>query len=186
MSSEKSRLLNPKAMDGPVVKNTVADVFKFNNTLFMAYHVMGAGYDLFCPLGVVTGGIIYKGGYRPLGNIWQMMGTSGLIASGVGATFGLCGLMQAISQGENAKKIPWTRDGVQQRVDGLSHNYTVRALDLGVWSGIAIAAGTLALMGGPSKLGLSPGLFGVAQAVSIGSAAGSTVSIACIAYNKRN
>ena len=45
---------------------------------------------------------------------------------------------------------------------------------------MGLAAGALALAGGPQKLRLSPGVMGVMQALSLGSTLGSLSAMACI------
>ena len=54
---------------------------------------------------------------------------------------------------------------MQQSVDGLSHNFNTRVIDLSAWSGISLA---LAVAGGPSRMKLlSPETWGAIQAVSL-------------------
>ena len=166
------------------VKWTVADLFKVNNKLFMTYHVMGSGYDYLTPVGCLLGaiGLPYTSKFSNLTRL-QAAGTGGLIGGGTGMALGLL-LMTSIA---NAKepKIPWNEDGIQMRVDGISHNYKVRAMDLGVWIGVAAAGvGLMAVGGNPTKLGLSAGAFGKLQALSLGSAAGSLGAIGFITATK--
>jgi hypothetical protein len=52
-------------------------------------------------------------------------------------------------------------------------------IDLLLWSGIGLFAGML-MVAGPGKLKLSPGVLGVFQGVSLGSAVGSIGAIGCI------
>jgi len=67
------------------------------------------------------------------------------------------------------------------RLDGLSHNFKVRVLDLSVWMGVAISGVVVATVpGGPTALGLSKGSLGVFQALSLGSTLGSLSAMACI------
>jgi len=82
-------------------------------------------------------------------------------------------------QGESASP-PWNDEGIQQRVDGLSHNFKVRVLDLSAWAGVGVAAGAMVLAGGPKKFKFSPGILGVMQGLSLGSALGSLGAIGCI------
>lgn len=182
-------LLNPKTMDGPVVAHTVADLFRSHPRTFMTYHVMSAGYGALTPLGVGTGAILYYTGlYRPLSSSSSSsalanIATAGLVAGGAGLCLGLYKKNQIARQQVTApskNKLPWTDDGIQQRVDGLSHNFKVRVLDLSVWTGIGVATGVLLWAGGPVALGLSPGLPGILQGWSLGSAAGSVGAIGCI------
>jgi hypothetical protein len=83
-------------------------------------------------------------------------------------------------KGENATPIPYNDEGVQQRVNGLSHNFMVRIIDLSCWSGMGIAATALLVAGGPSKLRLCTGALGVAQALSLGSAFGGFGAFGCL------
>lgn len=161
------------SMDGPSVSWTVGDLFKFNNKVFLTYHCMGSGYDFLTPVGCLLGATILPrmskfSHLTPL----QAAGTGGIVAGGAGMGLGLLALVGTATS--KNPKIPWTNDGIQMRVDGLSHNYKVRALDLGVWVGIAAAGGALLYSGGSmQKFGLLPGLPGQLQTVALGSAAGS-------------
>lgn len=153
----------------------------------MTYHVMSAGYGALTPLGVGTGAALYyTGWYRPLpqSSALANLATAGLVAGGAGMCLGLYkkSLIARQQQGTapSKNKLPWTDEGIQQRVDGLSHNFKVRVLDVSVWSGIGLATGVLLLAGGPVALGLSSGLPGVLQGWSLGSAAGSLGAIGCI------
>lgn len=175
----KESLLDPKSMDGPAVKWTVADLFASNANVAMTYHVMGAGYDALTPVGTLLGGAIYAVGYRPMPAL-AFMGTTGLLTGTVGMALGLTGMMSTARKGEKATPLPWNEEGVQQRVDGLKHNFKVRILDKSVWYGIGMAGGALLFAGGPAKLGLSKGPLGVAQALSLGSAIGGLSAFGCI------
>lgn len=181
-----SGLLDRQTMDGPVVAHTVADLFRSHPRTFMTYHVMSAGYGALTPLGVGTGAILYYTGlYRPLpqSSALTNLATAGLVAGGAGLCLGLYKQQRIARQQVTApykNKLPWTDEGIQQRVDGLSHNFKVRVLDVSVWSGIGLATGVLLLAGGPVALGLSPGLPGVLQGWSLGSAVGSLSALGCI------
>lgn len=72
--------------------------------------------------------------------------------------------------------MPFDDAGIQNRVDGMTHNYRIRTMDLGVWLGVLAAGGVLAYKGGPTKLGLSPGTLGKFQAVGLGSVSASLLS----------
>lgn len=179
-------LLDPRTMDGPVVKYTVQDVFKSNPTGLITYHAMALGYDYLSIVGAIVGGASYVAKYRPYPNILQSIGTGSLIGGCTGVVLGLAAVAGIASKGENASP-PWNADGRQQRVDGLSHNFKVRVADLGGWSGVAVAAGTVAAFGGPIKVGLSAGPFGVLQALSLGTAAGTLLSVGYLTYqDKKN
>jgi hypothetical protein len=123
--------------------------------------------------------VLYGLGWRRFPSIFAAMGSAGLVAGGVGVLMGLGGMQNKAKKGEKASP-PWNEEGIQQRVDGLSHNFNVRVIDLSVWSGIGLAAGALVVAGGPSRMKLSPGALGAMQAVSLGSALGSLGAIGCI------
>lgn len=179
MPEESNELLNPSKMDGPTVPWTVADLFVKNPRVAMAYHVAGAGYDVLTPVGVIAGGLL---SFTPLGKNstpLRMMGTTGLIAGCTGMAVGLLGMSATASKGNEASP-PWNEEGIQQRVNGLKHNYKVRVLDKGVWLGIAAAGGLLVVTRSPARLGLYPGMLGIFQALSLGSAVGSVASMGCI------
>jgi hypothetical protein len=74
--------------------------------------------------------------------------------------------------------MPFDDAGIQNRVDGMCHNYRIRAMDLGVWMGILAAGGVLAYKGcDASTLGLSTGTLGQLQAIGLGSASASVLSM---------
>jgi hypothetical protein len=179
MKDDHTKLLDPKYMDGPIVHWTVADLLKSDKKTFMKYHVMESGYGALTPVGTILGGIVYGVGFRPSPSALKMMGTTGLVAGVAGMILGLTRMNKVASQGENVSP-PWTDDGIQNRVDGLSHNFKVRILDLSVWGGMGLAAGALVLGGGPVKLGLSKGVGGILQALSLGTAVGSLSAFGCI------
>jgi hypothetical protein len=197
-SSSSSDLLDPKKMDGPVVRWTVNDLFKCNSDprLYLGYHVVAAGFDALAPVGCLLGaGVWYGGGasrlflsrrpYPPTTtttSLLSSMGTFGFGAGCLGMMLGAAGMYDKARQGAAASPLPWTNDGIQQRVDGLSHNFKVRILDLSAWSGVAVAATALVAMGRGSavKLGFSAGTRGVVEALTIGSSLGSLSAMACI------
>jgi len=185
--TEEEKLLDPKYMDHhtPTVKWTIADLFRGNNTLFMAYHVVGAGYDVFTPVGVAVGGVLFATNvYKPFPHSpLACLGTAGLVGGGAGMALGTISLVSKMIAGERATP-PFNKDGVKNRVDGLQHNFKVRVLDESVWLGALLATGAVVAAGGPHKLGLSVGPFGYLQAASLGSAAGSVSAMLCIAATK--
>lgn len=168
--------LNPNAnCDGPKIQHTLGDLFRAHPTAFMAYHVSTTPFAIFNTLGVVLGGGLYYGlGLRGGPSVLAAMGTAGSVAGCAGAMLGLWGMAQAVQKGNTATPIPWNDVGIQQRVDGLSHNYKVRALDVGLWSGIGLAVGAVLWSRGTilSAWRLNPGSRGVVQAVSLGAALG--------------
>ena len=184
-NNENTSLLSTstKSMDGPVVKWTIADSFKSNQLMYMNYHAMASGYDFLTPVGTVLGGVVHTIGYRPFPSVLQTMGTAGLITGCAGMVLGAGLLSRIAAKGDDASP-PWNEEGRQQRIDGLSHNFKVRVIDLGVWSGIAAATGVLVVAGGPTKLRLSAGLLGVTQALSLGSATGTILGFGCIMYHE--
>lgn len=179
MPEDSDDLLNPSKMDGPTVPWTVADLFVKNPQVAMAYHVAGAGYDVLTPVGVLVGGLLSFTPLRKNSTPLRMMGTCGLIAGCTGMTVGLLGMVATAKKGDEASP-PWNEEGIQQRVNGLRHNYKVRVLDRGVWLGIAAAGGLLVVTRSPARMGLHPSMLGILQALSLGSAVGSVASMACI------
>jgi hypothetical protein len=74
--------------------------------------------------------------------------------------------------------MPFDEAGIQNRVDGMSHNYRIRAMDLGVWMGALAAGGVLAYNGcNATTLGLSTGTLGQLQAIGLGSASASVLTM---------
>jgi hypothetical protein len=191
MSSDpkKKGLLDPKTMDGPVVPVTVHDLLRPFPYLFLTYHVATTGSFLLNTVGVVVGTGLYGCGVRHLPWIasaaapssWAALsGTTGLALGGVGVVAGLAALAGIAAKGENASPIPFTSDGVQQRADGLKHNFMVRLVDLSCWTGMGLAATAVLVAGGPAKLKLSAGALGVMQALSLGSALGGLGAFGCL------
>ena len=178
-------LLDPKAMDGPVVPFAPADLFRFNDRLFLGWHVASAPWDVLGTVGCLVGGALYGVGFlyhRPLllpPSAWAAAGTSGLIGGGAGAALGLARMAATAAKG-GAAEPPWNEDGIKQRCDGLSHNFVVRIMDLSSWLGMGLAAGAVWYAGGPSKLKLSSGWLGVGQALSLGSAVGMLGAVGCV------
>jgi hypothetical protein len=187
--ARKDSLLNRKVMDGPVVPWTVADLFRSNPNLYMAYHTAGSGFDFMVPVGTLVGGGLYAiGAYKPFPTALSSMAAAGLYAGGFGAAMGLGLLANAARRGEQNQPLPWNEDTIQMRVNGLSHNFAVRVMDLSVWSGVGVAAGVLLLKGGPaafSSAAFGRGAFGALQILSLGAAAGGLSGIACVSVAKR-
>lgn len=170
-----------KSMDGPVVKYTVADLFQSSPRLFMTYHVMGTPFNIFNTAGVLLGGVLALTPLRKrFPSALALMGTSGMIAGCGGMALGLAKMNMIAGKGDANEPIPWNDEGIQQRVDGISHNFKVRVLDISVWTGIGLATGALFFAGGPAKLGLSGKTLGVLQAMSVGSAIGGLSAFGCI------
>lgn len=163
------------SMDGPSVSWTINDIFKFDNRIFLLYHCMGSGYDYFTPLGCLIGGLALPrtSKFSHLTAL-QAAGTGSAVAGGIGLTLGLMSLVGKANSKDPA--IPFDSAGIQRRVDGISHNYRIRAMDLGVWIGTLTAGGAMLAAGGPTKLGLSAGSLGRVQGLALGSALGSIVS----------
>jgi hypothetical protein len=178
-TQQKSDLPDAKSIDGPSVSWTPFDNIKSSPQNAMTYHVIQAGYSAMTPLGAAAGGILYGLGWRRFPSIFATMGSTGLFAGGVGMLMGLGGMQSISKKGEKATP-KWNEEGIQQRVDGLSHNFKVRVIDLSTWAGIGIAAVALVGAGGPGRIKLSPGVLGAFQAVSLGSTLGSLGAIGCI------
>ena len=142
---------------------------------------MGAGYDMLSPVGCIVGGIglPYMSRFKHLTRL-QAIGTGGIIGGTFGMGLGLLALV-GISQSKNPK-IPFDKDGIEQRVNGLKYNYFVRCLDLGVWLGIVGGAGGMLMYNGGfnnatlSKVGLSSGKLGYLQAIGLASGTASVLS----------
>ena len=150
--------------------------------LVLIYHVLAAGWDVFNPLGTVVGGVLGLTGLvksRPLISAAK----GGLFGGGVGMAVGLLGLYAQSRKGADAKPVPWTKEGIQDRVDRLAINFPVRMLDLGSWNGLAFG-GLASAAFGPIRLGFGAGAFGVLQAMSFWSAVGSLSSVICMAQLK--
>lgn len=191
---ERTGLLDPKTMDGPKVPFTVNDVFRSSPKLFLSYHVASTPFFVFNTMGSVIGAGLYGLGFRTVparliaptliasstSSLAVMTSTTGLAFGCLGVVLGIGKLSQVAMKGENATPIPYNDEGVQQRVDGLSHNFMVRLLDLSCWSGIGLAATVLLLAGGPSKVKLCAGTLGAVQAVSLGSAIGGLGAFGCL------
>ena len=187
-------LLDPKVMDGPTVPNTVHDIFRSNHKVFLTYHTMSTPFFLFNTVGSVVGAGIYGFGLRTIparliaptlltsstSTLAVLTSTTGLGFGCLGTALGLAALSSIARKGENATPIPFTDEGVEQRANGLAHNFKVRIIDLSCWSGMGIAATALVVAGGPSKLKLCTGTLGVVQALSLGSALGGLGAIGCL------
>jgi len=175
-------------MDGPTIKWTVADLFLARPRVALTYHVSTSGWSYMVPVWMTLGGLLnvatpVRARFFPTLTSLQFVGNSGLI----GGVFGACagaGLMYAMSKKEDIA-IPFTDEGIQQRVDGLHYNFKVRTLDLGTWTGIGAASVMLLAVGGQTKLGLASSVMGVAQGLAYGSAIGSMASIAYLTYKLR-
>ena len=169
---EDDKLLDPSYMDRPKISFTVADLFNKNlkPEAALTYHVMTNGFSAFSGLGSLTGAVLYGAGLRR-SPLLVTMGTAALGFGAVGSVFGYMG-MRAASQNVREGLPAWDEEGLQMRIDGISHNYNARLLDLSSWTGAALAACVLVYAGGPAKLGLSAGRLGAAQAVALGAGVG--------------
>jgi len=184
-SKKKTNLLDPKTMDGPTVKWTVGDLLLERKDLdpraYIVYHGLSTGWSAFAPVGAVIGGALCYGlGWRPMKTSAATVGTAAMIGGGTGMALGMTFLSSVSAKGEKAKPIPWNDEGIQQRVDGIRTNFKVRILDVCGWGGMGVASGALLLAGGPAALGLSSGIVGVVQGLSLGSAAGGLGAFGCI------
>lgn len=171
-------------MEDPKIPWTIADLSSIPSAkMGVVYHVMGTPFDLFNPTGAVIGGLLSFTSFGKRVGAIPMIANGGLLAGGAGMSLGLMALYGVSQKGEQASP-PWNDEGIQQRVDGLRHNFHVRILDLSVWSGIGLAGGITAFIGGPAKLGLANGTLGVLQALSLGSTVGSLAGMGCIAVQE--
>jgi hypothetical protein len=170
-------------MDGPSVPFAPNDLFKFNPTLFLIYHCMDSGYNYMTPLGCAIGAFAVPliPRFKDLTRL-QAAGTGANLAGGIGMGLGCLALINIATKKE--PRLPWDEGGRQNRVDGLSYNYRVRCMDLGVWLGVLSGAAAVAYNGGPTKLGLSSGTLGKLQAIGLGSAAASVLTNVFITVTK--
>lgn len=173
---------DPKKMDGPVVQKTVSDLFRSNSRLFIFYHAADAGYNFLTPLGAGSAGLAYLAGFKPYPTLPQTMGTGGLVGGSMGIVLG-CALATKIAFNGEKSSPPWNDDGIQMRVDGLSHNFKVRVMENSVWSGAVIALCTTLFIRNPASFRLSAGPMGYLQAIGLGSALGSLAGLTCIGSN---
>ena len=179
--TEQKQALLRKKMDGPVIPWTIGDTVQqvAGNRVFITYHAVITPWALATPVGCAVGAGLYA--TKLSSSFLQSMATTGLIFGGLGVTVGMALRTRLAMQGEKATaKIPWNDEGIQQRVDGLSHNFKVRVLDLSAWNGLAAATASLVVLGGPVPMGLASGTWGVVQALTLGSSLGSLGGISCI------
>jgi hypothetical protein len=185
---ERRIVATSSSMDGPSVPFAPNDVMKFNSRMFVLYHVMGSGYDYLTPVGSLVGAAILPllpGRYNYFSSLTRLQaaGTGGILAGGLGMGLGCVALAGMVNAKE--PRLPFDDEGWQQRVDGLSHNYRVRAMDAGVWLGVIAGGAAVAYHGGdPTALRLSPGTLGKLQAVGLGSAVASVLTNVFIAWTK--
>jgi hypothetical protein len=169
-------------MDGPTIQYTPSDLFRKPGELSILYHVMTMPYGLLTPMGALVGGSVGRILWPQVSFI-KRVANGGLIAGGFGASMGVIAMTQTAMKGEDASP-PWNEQGIQQRNQGLSHNYKVRVMDRNVWAGIALAGLGVVLAGGPAQIGLAAGRLGVLQALSLGSSAGSLAAFGQIGWNE--
>lgn len=178
-------LSTSSGMDGPSVPFAPNDLLTFNNDLFLTYHVMGSGYNYMTPVGCLIGSVALPllPKFQNLTRL-QAAGTGAIYAGGAGMTLGLLAMLKHRTAKE--PKMPFDQAGMQNRVDGLRHNYRVRCMDVGVALGVVAAGATLAYKGGgnPTTLGLSAGTMGTLQAIGLGSAAASVLTNVYIGATK--
>jgi hypothetical protein len=183
---ERQGLLNPHVMDGPTIPFTVADIVYNTSSpaASVTYHVVSNGFVSFTAFGNVLGVAAYGMGMRKY-PLLVTMGTASLGFGAFGSFFGYMGLHFA-KQANNPDFPPWDTEGTEMRANGMHHNFRVRLLDAGAWSGIGAAAGTLLLTGwSPARLGYSAGKLGIAQVLSQGCAIGSTLAMVGIYLDKQ-
>ena len=180
---ETNKRILASSMDGPSVPFAPNDLLKSNTTLFMIYHCMDSGYNYMTPLGCAIGALAIPlvPRFKDLTRL-QAAGTGAILAGGTGMGLGCMALLNIATMKE--PKLPWDEGGRQNRVDGLTHNYRVRCMDLGVWMGILGGAAAVAYKGGPTNLGLSSGTLGKLQAIGLGSAAASVLTNVFITVTK--
>jgi hypothetical protein len=177
-------------MDGPSVRWTVNDLAAFNNKFYLTYHCMGAGYDFLSPLGCLVGLALPFTKYSKFASMssLQAAGTGGIVAGTAGMALGLAAVVgKAYSSSTSNPEgggLPMNDEGIEQRVNGLKHNYIVRSMDRGVWFGVAAMGGAMAYAGGPAKLGFSSGLWGGMQALGVASGVSSVLTMGYVSATK--
>jgi hypothetical protein len=185
-NAETDRLVfATSGMDGPSVRWTVNDLAAFNNKFFLTYHCMGAGYDFLSPVGCLVGLALPFTKYSKFARMTslQAAGTGGIVAGTAGMALGLAAVVGK-AYSSNAEGLPMDNEGIEQRVNGLKHNYIVRSMDRGVWLGVAAMGGAMAYAGGPAKLGFSPGLLGGMQALGVASGVASVLTMGYVSATK--
>jgi hypothetical protein len=170
-------LATSNKMDGPYIPYAPADAFLGFNKPYMVYHSAQSGFSFISPIGAVLGAILPAVTKTRVTRI-QSMALGSLIAGGAGCLLGLGLLAKKASDGEN-QKLPWNDEGIQQRIDGLSYNYHVRAVDVG--SAAGAGAGLFARLAFIPPTALS----GV-QAMALGVVLGSVGANIHVALQKRS
>jgi hypothetical protein len=184
-NAETDRLVfATSGMDGPSVRWTVNDLAAFNNKFFLTYHCMGAGYDFLSPVGCLVGLALPFTKYSKFASMTslQAAGTGGIVAGTAGMALGLAAVVGK-AYSSNPEGLPMDDEGIEQRVNGLKHNYIVRSMDRGVWLGVAMG-GAMAYAGGPAKLGFSSGLLGGMQALGVASGVASVLTMGYVSATK--
>ena len=163
-------------MDGPYVPYAPADAFSGSSIPYLTYHVAQAGFSFISPIGAVIGAIVPSIAKTRVTRI-QSIALGSLIAGGAGALLGVGGLVRTAYSDSN--KVPWNDEGIQQRVDGLSYNYHVRAVDMGsaIGAGVGLFARTAFI---------PPTALSVPQAMALGVVLGSIGANGFVLQQKRS
>jgi hypothetical protein len=173
------------------------------NHAVVTYHALTAGFHVLAPVGAAVGVGAYLLGLWPtraspsapaagMEIMLQAVGASAFTAGCIGTILGIhrqstiaFGGGGGVGTSKSVSSRPWNVDGVRGRAESLSVNFPVRVVDLSVFASTGLALGILLFKGGPTRVGLSPGWWGTAQALGLGVTAGSLSAVGCICANRQ-
>jgi hypothetical protein len=167
----------------------------------VTYHSLTAGHHVLAPLGAAVGcacGLALLASSQGTGSSGNNNSgwTEGLLRAAGSSAFG-AGCVGTVLGAYKQSKIvwgadrresdpsPWTDDCIKQRAEALSANFPVRVMDLSVFAGTGLALGVILCKGGPSRVGLSPGIWGAVQTIGLGTTVGSLSAMGCIYANRQ-